>query len=166
MKSYFHILAFAFLPIITIDAFRARYHGAFHTVNFVSFSKVQVDNSGSEWLDLCSMSDLPLPGSIYLQRPVSHIPVAVAVDSVSGVHALLDVFPSIGHKLSSFGVVDGQVQWFIYFIFLQLLSHLICCNIFRYTFGTHSISQSKQLPIRYIIRSRPSLTELPAANST
>lgn len=112
MKRYFQTWAFTF-SIVMIDAFRAGYHGAFRTVNFISFSKVEEENSGSEWLDLCSMSDLPLPGSIYLQRPVSQIPVAVAVDSVSGVHALLDAFPSIGHKLSSFGVVDGQVRWFI-----------------------------------------------------
>jgi GNAT superfamily N-acetyltransferase len=36
--------------------------------------------------------------------------VAVAVDAVGGIHVLRDIVPAIGHAISAWGVVDGQVK--------------------------------------------------------
>ena len=64
----------------------------------------------SVWQDLCPISALPESGSCGLLRPQPELPVVVAVDNIGDVHVLYDIVPCVGHRLSDWGVVDGQVQ--------------------------------------------------------
>ena len=63
-----------------------------------------------DFIDLCDVKSLPKPGSTKMLRPKNDIPVAVAVDATDNIHVLHDTVPAIGHPISAWGVVDGQVK--------------------------------------------------------
>jgi len=66
--------------------------------------------ANTEYTDLCDVNSLPKPGSTSMLRPKLNVPVAVAVDATDNIHVLQDTVPAIGHTLSAWGVVDGQVK--------------------------------------------------------
>lgn len=68
------------------------------------------ETGSSRFVDLCPMEDLPVSGKTQFVRPIESIPVVVAVDSTGLLHVFYDSVPSVGHRLSAWGVVDGQVD--------------------------------------------------------
>ena len=66
--------------------------------------------SVADWEDLCPLSSLPRNGSWDIVRPRPEIPVVVAVDNSDHIYVLRDIVPCVGHRLSEWALVDGQVK--------------------------------------------------------
>lgn len=68
------------------------------------------ESEAEGWTDLCNAGALPKPGETTMLRPSTEAAVALAADKLGNIYALKDKVPPFGHRLSDWGVVDGQVK--------------------------------------------------------